>query len=62
MGNGTITVQQTAGQSWVLSHRVGFKPNPMGWIMGFQNGFNHLFMFQYLMILNGFDKPLKWFE
>jgi hypothetical protein len=34
----------------------------MGCIMGYQNGFNHLFMFQYLMILNGFGKPLKWFE
>jgi hypothetical protein len=45
-----------------VSHRVGFKPNPMGWIMGYQNGFNHLFMFQNLIILNGFGKPLKWFE
>jgi hypothetical protein len=34
----------------VLSHRCGINPAPMGWILGFQNGFNDLFMFQYLMI------------
>jgi hypothetical protein len=51
MGNGTITVQQTAGQPWVLSHRCGFKSAPMGYeLWEFQNGFNHLFIIQFHII------------